>query len=65
MNKRKILIKLVIGICLLGIILVAINWITGFINPKITAGASALCIGALLLNLEVLISKLRDENRLN
>lgn len=56
MKIRTILSKVGLIICIVGISLVILNWFTGYINSKMTAGASMICITSLIIVLFSIIN---------
>lgn len=45
-----------IALCIIGILLVLVNWMTGIINPIMTSGASVICLTSFITTLNVLIN---------
>lgn len=56
MRLYTVLSKTGITLCIIGILLVIINWFTGFINSTMTAGASAICLTSFIIALYAIIN---------
>jgi uncharacterized membrane protein YkgB len=56
MKTYSILSKIGISLCIVGILVVVMNWFTGFINSKMTAGASVICLSSLIIALSAIIN---------
>jgi len=56
MRNYTELTKFGILVCIVAILLVMINWFTGFINSNMTAGASAVCLSSFIIALYAIIN---------
>lgn len=56
MKVYKALSRFGIILCIVGILLVIINYFTGFINSTMTAGASAICLSSFIITLSTIIN---------
>ncbi|MBC3798213.1 hypothetical protein [Acetobacterium tundrae] len=58
--KKILFAKIMIIICIAGLILCTFNAFTGGINPKMTGGATTICIAGLMvaiINMVLLLKK--------
>lgn len=66
MKISSIIYKIGIALCVIMILLVSVNWMTGFINPIMTSGASVICLISLTTTLYALSTELESQrNRSN
>lgn len=63
MKICTILSKVGIITCIVGISLVMLNWFTGYINSKMAAGASIICITSLIIVLFSIINNYPKKNK--
>lgn len=56
MEVYTVLARAGIILCIVGILLVVINYFNGFINSTMTAGASAICLSSFIIALCTIIN---------
>lgn len=56
MKIHSIFSKIGVIICIIGILLVVLNWFTGFINSRMTAGASVICLSSFIIVLSYIVN---------
>lgn len=57
MKKYSTVVSIGILLCVIGIVLVLVNWFTKVINPTMTMGASAICLLGFIMALVVLLRR--------
>lgn len=55
MKNHSVLSKIGIAVCIIEMILIFLNLFTGLINPKMTFGASIICISSLIIVIYYLV----------
>lgn len=56
MKIYSIFSKVGVIICIIGILLVVLNWFTGFINSRMTSGASVICLSSFIITLSYIVN---------
>lgn len=61
MKNHSVLSKIGVAVCVIEMILVFFNLFTGLINPKMTFGASIICISSLIIVIYYIIFGLNSK----